>query len=153
MMDRETLKRAHVLIGLEPGTLEPRPDNQANVPGYVYLIRDEPRGLVKIGKTRDLSRRLLELRRQYDTDCFVIVHAWMTDDPDWLERYFHAQLKHHRKGGEWFHWDAVTELPTDAAVIWLRDPSMETRTYEPRYSMADVARLLDDPEHRDAGRD
>lgn len=69
-------------------------------PGFVYLLRAD-NGLVKIGKTGKITKRIYQLSIQlpYETE---LIHTIKTDDMDELERHLHEIFAAKRKRGEWF---------------------------------------------------
>jgi hypothetical protein len=65
----------------------------------------------KIGKTKDVSRRELDLNRNSTKDPigYVMIKAWRTgDDTDKIERSLHKILDHNRTEGEFFSDDDET---------------------------------------------
>ena len=69
-------------------------------PGHVYLVRDSD-GLCKIGRTTNLSRRLPEIRYEYDCDMTMIIATETTNAPG-VEAYWHSHFAEKRVYGEWF---------------------------------------------------
>lgn len=71
--------------------------------GFVYFIKAD-NGLIKIGKTKDLNKRLdhFTAKLPYRLD---LIHSIKTDDTQELEEYFHNKFSKKRKRGEWFELD------------------------------------------------
>lgn len=67
--------------------------------GFVYLIKSGK--YFKIGLTRDLGRRVYDLRIALPEKP-TLIHTIETDDPEGIEQYWHKRFKSKRKGGEWF---------------------------------------------------
>ena len=82
----------------EPADIE-APYSSHLADGYVYVLRFGKH--YKIGKTYSVPRRhreiALELPEKPD-----VVHSIQTDDPDGIERYWHARFGARRTNGEWF---------------------------------------------------
>jgi hypothetical protein len=72
-----------------------------DTPEYVYLIRTEDYGQVKIGKANNPKQRLKELQ----TGCFKTLHIHSTIQSKnalLLERKLHNKFRSYRLTGEWF---------------------------------------------------
>lgn len=65
----------------------------------VYLIYDSAENLVKIGQTRNLESRLINLRKQYGSHLIVWAYAMGHDR---LEKLLHLYFEKLRVKGEWF---------------------------------------------------
>lgn len=72
------------------------------IQGFVYFIRAENTGYVKIGRTGDLIIRLQTLERDYNTKIEVI-HYISTYDTVTLEKTMHKLFADKRVEGEWFN--------------------------------------------------
>ena len=90
------------------------------IPGYsntsvVYFIRNEYTGLIKIGKTTNLKRRLKEIENAYtflgfDTQKLTIEaisYCSFGLNNSHVETFYHNKYKNCRTSGEWFN------IPTD----------------------------------------
>lgn len=69
--------------------------------GFVYLKYSPSLRLYKIGKANDAERRGMSIGILLPTD-LVPRHEIKTDQPNILERYWHARFQQKRKQGEWF---------------------------------------------------
>jgi hypothetical protein len=67
--------------------------------GFVYLVRSSK--FHKIGWSSDLGRRSYELALQLP-ERLELVHAFETDDPQGIEKYWHQRFADRRANGEWF---------------------------------------------------
>jgi hypothetical protein len=77
-------------------------------PGFCYFIGDDE-GRIKIGSSRQPSRRLRELRR--DTPRNLRLLAKIGGGAE-RESYYHHLFAAHHRGGEWFdrHPDIIAEI-------------------------------------------
>jgi hypothetical protein len=96
--------------------LEQKKHRRENDLGYVYIIRAGP--LHKIGKSKDVSRRIKELQRSNPYQIDLIMHIKTKQMSD-MEAYLHEMCANKRDNGEWFELneydiakitDAITEL-------------------------------------------
>lgn len=78
----------------------------------VYFIRNEYNGMIKIGKTKNLSRRIQQIGAHF-MQCglepklkIVMLHLTFPRFITKLENYYHTRFKNNRKYGEWFNVDA-----------------------------------------------
>jgi len=88
--------------------------------GYVYFVREQATGTVKIGKANDPYQRIVKgfgVKFPYKLD---VVYLIKSNNDYLLESHFHAIFDSKRINGEWF------EL-TDEDVAWIqsRDYSLE----------------------------
>jgi DNA-binding XRE family transcriptional regulator len=74
--------------------------------GYVYAIGIEGTTLVKIGRARDVEKRLLTLQIGLPYRLFLVVSRWVEDSME-SERLLQSQLQGTHVRGEWF--DAAPE--------------------------------------------
>jgi hypothetical protein len=72
---------------------------KAKATGFVYLVRSGKHH--KIGRANDLGRRSYEIALQLP-ERLKLVHAFETDDPPGIERYWHERFAEKRVNGEWF---------------------------------------------------
>lgn len=72
---------------------------------YIYLIKDNKTGLIKIGKSRNPYERLKQLVRQDtllpESNDFILLRAWASEE--YQERALHRQFINQRIRGEWFN--------------------------------------------------
>ena len=68
--------------------------------GYVYLMKSESAGLVKIGYSSDPQRRLLQVKN-YIPDAVLLDH-WFVKTPKAVESHLHNAFAKTRQHGEWF---------------------------------------------------
>lgn len=73
------------------------------VAGYIYFLKAD-NGLIKIGRTKDLDKRLdhFTTKLPYKLE---LIHSIKTSDYVGLEESFHDKYKANRKRGEWFDLD------------------------------------------------
>ena len=84
--------------------------DESNDENVVYFIRNEYTGLLKIGKTNNLSRRITEIERCFnflglDTQKLVIEaisYCPFGINNGKVETFYHNLFKEKRKNGEWF---------------------------------------------------
>ena len=74
--------------------------DRGNREGFVYFLLDEG-GLVKIGRTKDLERRIKSLKNAHPSKCSVLIEI-STKDMITLERKYHERFAHKKSHGEWF---------------------------------------------------
>jgi hypothetical protein len=72
--------------------------------GYVYFIKNKTSGLIKIGRTRDIERRVTIFTRLFSFPIELIQH-FKTLNYEKIEKSFHTFYKSKRKYGEWFKLD------------------------------------------------
>lgn len=84
--------------------------------GYVYLIRNNDNGLLKIGYTNNVDRRLKEIEKRFEftgvKSNLVVEYLFEHEDYIGLETFLHKEFKKHRIQNEWFDikdTDAVIE--------------------------------------------
>ena len=104
----ETHRR--LLIPVKTSTRDPAAD-------VVYFIRNRASGLVKIGLTNNLARRLTEIQMHGGAEVEALGYVQGSYA---LERELHHRWRSHRVLGEWFHptpdlmaWAAMSLLPFD----------------------------------------
>lgn len=73
--------------------------------GYVYLICNPAEDTYKIGRTKDVGKRLKQLQTGCSAELFVVrEHA--TEYPVQLERMLHTRFQNKRRINEWFRLDS-----------------------------------------------
>ena len=79
---------------------------------HLYLIQSDVTGAVKVGRSQDPSERLKQLQTASPHKLRVIL---VLPDQGNQETYLHRRLARGRTQGgeEWFHHDALAELPDD----------------------------------------
>lgn len=70
--------------------------------GYVYFMRNETTGLIKIGYSQNIKVRRKALSRETKANIVYLGCVLGTRD---TERTMHNRFQAHRVGGEWFHCD------------------------------------------------
>ena len=68
---------------------------------YIYIIQSKETGQFKIGKTKNIKRRLKQLQTGSSGE-LVIIDEFKTNYPNKLEKYLHNIFKHENTIGEWF---------------------------------------------------
>ena len=84
---------------------------KGNTTSVVYFIRNEYNGLLKIGKTNNLSRRMKEIEQCYTflgmntqkIKLEAISYCPFNMDNSQVESYYHDLYKENRVIGEWFN--------------------------------------------------
>lgn len=76
---------------------------QSDQIGYVYFARAE-NGLVKIGFTADIKRRLQNLQTNGGAPIVEVMHVTIYA-PAYLERYMHRTFESRKVRGEWYLFD------------------------------------------------
>lgn len=79
--------------------------------GFVYLL-GSPDGYCKIGRTKQLSSRLLAIGLQLPFKV-ELIHSIKVSDPVWAERHLHQKFSACRMNGEWF-------LLSDGDIQWIK---------------------------------
>lgn len=67
--------------------------------GYIYFLRDNTSGAVKIGKAINLDNRIENMKLPAKP---TLLHSIFVNDYDKAEKIFHDAFSKHRKRGEWF---------------------------------------------------
>lgn len=68
--------------------------------GYVYFLRSEKSSYIKIGKSKDIDKRVKML--EYNVGKINILGFIYNEDYDLIEKQLHAHFKDKRMHGEWF---------------------------------------------------
>jgi hypothetical protein len=68
--------------------------------GYVYFLRSEKSSYVKIGKSKDIDKRVKQL--ECNVGKINILGFIYSEDYDLIEKSLHSTFKDFRKYGEWF---------------------------------------------------
>lgn len=79
------------------------PDNDVfnSLQGYgTYIIENKDTGLYKIGRTKNIVKRLYDLKKEHGSNLFLV--AFKDED---IESLLHEKLKFYRFFGEWFNCD------------------------------------------------
>lgn len=84
-------------IGPKPSPLEREPKSRA---GWLYVVEGAP-GLFKIGISRDVARRVMQLQTANPTTLRLLARFPVPDARS-LERDLHARLTNRRVRNEWF---------------------------------------------------
>lgn len=90
----------------------------------IYLILNPHTGLVKIGSSVDVNRRLLELRRQYNNDLKILFVS--VKYPQTKERDLHIKYKSKNANNEWFELSEtdILDIKADLNNHMIRDISI-----------------------------
>lgn len=93
--------RRELRMRLEGEDNSPIPDHVTvgPVPEVVYLIGSPDGGLVKIGRTCNVNRRLADIQRMSPVPLALL---WHTPGNHILEKALHRAFSIHRTHGEWF---------------------------------------------------
>jgi hypothetical protein len=92
-------------------TPAPRQRQERGAPGlHLYVIQSDVTGAVKIGRSTNPEKRLLEL--QTGSPYKLRMLAWFVGCGE-MEPVLHRSLERWRlkTKGEWFHYDCLPELP------------------------------------------
>lgn len=73
---------------------------KAEDPG-IYVLRSSETGLVKIGKSTNLTRRIADLQRMNASRLELVAYCSCAN-PGFAEEILHFRLAHCRQHGEWF---------------------------------------------------
>lgn len=102
----ETVELLDRLKQGEPVDLKPEDQKRLFVATYalttVYFIAAVDAGMIKIGKTRDMKKRMATLRTMSPVGLEVVCTIAYDDS---LEKRIHEHLKEYRAHGEWFYAD------------------------------------------------
>jgi hypothetical protein len=74
---------------------------ESKVIGYVYFIQHQKSGLVKIGRTKHLERRVAIFTKRFQSS-IKLIHSIQTLNYEKIELAFHRYFCSKRKMGEWF---------------------------------------------------
>lgn len=100
--------------------------------GWVYIL-DDQMGHYKIGKARDLSERIKQLKILLPFPV-VLHYAIKVDDRHQIERFLHSHYGKFRINGEWF------ALTLDAIA-----PFYEAGDFSGTFEAADGSYIQDEP--------
>jgi len=76
---------------------------------YIYFIYSRDNNLMKIGKTRNIERRIRQIKNQMISSGYTgeielkALHLTFSGYEHQLERYYHQKYRNHRIKGEWFN--------------------------------------------------
>lgn len=91
----------------------------------IYIIQAKCNGLVKIGKTKDISKRFLGLQSQSPCE-LEMIHFFETEKPRNFEMALHRMFWKYRHHAEWY------DL-TDREIAFLRSLSDDDYEMAMRY--------------------
>lgn len=93
--------------------------SQSGTPGYVYLAISHNTGLVKIGCTSDVERRLPELEKKFSQSIEYLKYFWCSD-MGYLESALHQWYEKKLVEKEWFRLSEqdVSEIPALASHLF-----------------------------------
>jgi hypothetical protein len=69
--------------------------------GFVYLVGSDDGMFCKIGRAKDVSKRLEQIKLQLPYK-IKLLHTIRVSDSIWAESYLHRKYRHCRMNGEWF---------------------------------------------------
>lgn len=81
--------------------------NKKEQKGYVYFVKNNGEGIVKIGKSANLTSRLNNFATNFNPFLCGFIYC---DNYDEIEKNLHIKLSEFRKNGEWFNIDDVNKL-------------------------------------------
>jgi hypothetical protein len=84
--------------GLMPG--------ESRQSGYVYFIKDESSSLIKIGRTKNIERRMAIFRKKFKFAITLLQHV-KTLNYERIELALHKHYDKKRVRGEWFKLDSI----------------------------------------------
>lgn len=70
------------------------------IDGYVYFAKEPDTGLIKIGFTCNVWKRMAQHRRKHPS--MILVARIRCTRPGWLEKLLHFQLKKYMAIREWY---------------------------------------------------
>jgi hypothetical protein len=74
---------------------------ESKVIGYVYFIQHQKSGLIKIGRTKHLERRIAIFTKRFQSP-IKLIHSIQTLNYEKIELAFHQYFHNKRNMGEWF---------------------------------------------------
>jgi len=93
--------------------------NESIVKGYVYFIRSEISGLVKIGKTNDINTRIKKLSKEHGP--LELLGFIESEKAIKREKEIHEKFSELRVHGEWFSVCKVQLKENIADLLYLED--------------------------------
>lgn len=81
-----------------------------NSKDHLYIIQSDFTGMIKIGRSKDPSKRLKQLQTGNPNKLRLIASF---NGQGWKEKILHESLKKFRKEGEWFDYNCVGSIPDD----------------------------------------
>ena len=94
--------------------------SKARLKGYVYLLQS-PRSMYKIGRTGDVKKRLLAIKREYPIK-IRLIHSFYCDDSVKVESYLHMMFYEQQLQGDWFRL-------SDEQVEWIKTVDQEKASH------------------------
>jgi hypothetical protein len=87
--------------------------------GYVYFVQAVGTTRIKIGKTKNIEKRLRDFRQQQQPFPLRLLRVESVDDMHAVERAYHVHYAACRVHQEWFELppEVLEQLPTPAAVV------------------------------------
>lgn len=73
-------------------------------PGFIYIIRAEDSSIYKIGKTKDMTKRMYQFDKQYPFNIELYTY-FKSNDISNDEKSLHKQFEDKKQKGEWFQLD------------------------------------------------
>lgn len=91
-------------------------DDNSPYRGFIYFVRGG-NGLVKIGRTSNLERRIRQIEKQCGR--VEVLHTIKTNSDRDHEKMFHFMFRDKRVSGEWFELNASDlSIVEDVALMW-----------------------------------
>lgn len=87
----------------------------------IYLINLESTSLYKIGRTKDIKKRMKQLQTGASFP-LILIHEFSTgDEESKLEKTIHRAFAHYKTQGEWFDFDLIEIEQVKAIILGLQD--------------------------------
>tara|TARA_B100000212_G_C27355295_1_gene525577 strand:+ start:1167 stop:1463 length:297 start_codon:yes stop_codon:yes gene_type:complete len=77
---------------------------------HLYIIQSDFTGMIKIGRSKNPSKRLKQLQTGNPNKLKLIASF---KEMGWREKLIHENLKQFRKEGEWFDYNCIGSIPVD----------------------------------------
>lgn len=85
-------------------------------PERIYFILSLSHGLTKIGTSRDVQRRIRQIRNGGPVPLNAVLLGWIEDGGETLETLLHERFRDARRHGEWFLAREVTHAAVEAVL-------------------------------------
>ncbi|MCU7667278.1 GIY-YIG nuclease family protein [Bacillus thuringiensis] len=101
-MDSPVLHKSHISNdSIDTKHNDTEPASESSERGYVYFIKEDYAGRIKIGKTKDINQRLdtFNVKLPFHVD---LLHVIESNNYHYTEKLFHILFQAKRVNGEWF---------------------------------------------------